>query len=62
MNLYLEYWLTFFVVFPILEWGFHYALHRFNNKIHNNPFTFKFQQENVYVEGFRHHTGTAIVH
>jgi sterol desaturase/sphingolipid hydroxylase (fatty acid hydroxylase superfamily) len=36
MNLYLEYWLTFFVVFPILEWGFHYALHRFNNKIHNN--------------------------
>ena len=27
------------------------------NKIHNNPFTFKFQQENVYVEGFLHHTG-----
>ena len=36
MNLYLEYWFTLFVIFPIFEWGFHYALHHFKNKIHNN--------------------------
>ena len=34
MNLYLEYWFTFFFIFPILEWGFHYSLHHFNNTIH----------------------------
>jgi hypothetical protein len=36
MNLYLEYWFTFFFIFPIIEWGFHYSLHNFNNIIHNN--------------------------
>ena len=39
MELYLGYWFTFFFIFPILEWGFHYSLHHFNNNIHNNHHT-----------------------
>ena len=39
MNLYLEYWFTFFFIFPIIEWLFHYSLHYFNNKIHNEHHT-----------------------
>ena len=34
MQLYLEYWFTFFFIFPILEWILHYILHIFNNKTH----------------------------
>ena len=39
MKLYLEYWFTFFFIFPILEWGLHYFLHFMNNKMHNNHHT-----------------------
>ena len=39
MELYLEYWFTFFFIFPILEWGLHYLLHILNNKMNNNHHT-----------------------
>ena len=34
MELYLFYWFSFFVIFPILEWYSHYLLHYYRNTIH----------------------------
>ena len=39
MELYLTYWFTFFFIFPVIEWGAHYSLHLFNNKLHKNHHT-----------------------
>ena len=39
MELYLIYWFTFFFIFPVIEWGAHYSLHLFNNKLHKNHHT-----------------------
>ena len=39
MELYLTYWFTFFFIFPIIEWGAHYYLHIYNNKLHKNHHT-----------------------
>lgn len=36
MELYLEYWFTFFFIFPIAEWGLHYLMHKYNITFHNN--------------------------
>ena len=36
MELYLEYWFTFFFIFPIAEWGLHYIMHKYNITFNNN--------------------------
>ena len=35
MELYLEYWFTFFFIFPIAEWTLHYLMHKYNITFHN---------------------------